>query len=389
MGEPTKKIKPLSIVCFALAVVLGAVAIFFLFFGGVSGKEQTQKEPVDIYYATEQDEPAYLNVQYMSDAVAYLEAVESMQYYITFDSQWNPSVICLYDSELATYQPYIDWLFSDTTDGRPEEIKVTGYSVPYDEELKGFVIEYFNALVGVDAVTEDNFEEYFGGFYLTTGLSSTGYENFNIGIYCLLGVVALVIIGVAISYNNLKSVTEAEEANYLEVHKTYKVRGVIGALLGALLGGVLWTAVGALGFISGWIGILIVFFAMTGYRIFAKEESGFGTAVSVIFSLLVIFPATYLAGVWTFYQELNKTVSEYISLGRAFQGYSEYLTKTDSWGAMIYNMVMGYVCMLVAGGYSAAGVFKRKKQEEENITEFANVNTAAAEEQAEEEKNDQ
>lgn len=377
MGEQTKKIKPLSVICFLLAVILGAVSIFFMFFGNVPKKAEEQREPVDVYYATKQDEPVYLTMQYMTESVAYLEAVESTQYYITFDSEWNPAVICLYDRELEAYQPYIDWLFTDATTGGPEEIEVTGYSVPFDEELKRFVMEYFNAMVGETAATEENFAEYFGGFYLTTGQNSSGYKNFNIGIYCLLGAVAFVIIGVAVSYNNLKSATETEASNYLEVHKTYKGRGMLGALLGALLGGVLWAAVGALGYISGWIGILIVFFATTGYRIFAKEESGFGTAVSIIFSLLVIFPATYFAGVWVFYQELNNSLSEYIPLSRAFLGYGEYLTKTDSWGAMIYSLVMGYVCMLIAGCYSGAGVFKRKKKEKSEVARMANLNVNA------------
>ena len=71
----------------------------------------------------------FLEMQYMTESVAYLEAVESMQYYITFDSEWNPAVICLYDSDVATYQPYIDWLYTEETEGGPEEIKVTGYSI--------------------------------------------------------------------------------------------------------------------------------------------------------------------------------------------------------------------------------------------------------------------
>ena len=378
MQEQPKKIKPLSILCFLLAAIMAAASVFFLFFGGIPSEAENEKEPVDVYYATVQDEPVYLNMQYMTESVAYLEAVESMQYYITFDSVFNPAVICLYDSELVTYQPYIDWFFTDAETGGPEEIRVAGYSVPYDEELKQFVTEYYNALLGEEVVTEENFESYFGGFYLTTGQNSDSYESFNIGIYCLLGVVAFVIIGVAISYNNLKTVSEAEAANYLEVRETHKGRGVLGAFLGALLGGVLWAAIGALGYISGWIGVLIVLFATTGYRIFAKEESGFGTVVSVIFSWLVVLPATYFAGVWTFYQELNSYVSEYIPLGRAFMEYGPYLTKTDSWGPMIYNIVIGYVFMLFSGAYSASGVFKRKKKEEAGITELANVSTSAA-----------
>lgn len=380
MGEQTRKIKPLSIVCFALAAILAVAAVFFIFFGNMPEKTEEQAEPVSVLEATGQDEYVYLDMQYMTESVAYLEAVESMQYYIAMDSEFVPAVICLYDSDLATYQPYIDWLYTDETEGGPEEIRVTGYSVPYDAELRQFVIEIYNAVFGAEILNEDNFEEIFGKCYLTVGQSSDNYENFNIGIYLLLGMVILIIIGVAVSYNSMLDKNIDGQENILEVHKVYRGRGVIGALLGALLGGVLWMVVGALGYISGWIGILIVLFANAGYKLFAKEKSGFGTVISLIFSLLVIFPATYLAGVWVFYVELNKQIPEYITLGRAFSGYAEFLTKNDGWGDVTYNMVMGYVFMVGAGLYSLGGRKKVKKAEESEISQVTNaVNTENAE----------
>ncbi len=373
MGEPKKRMKPLSVACMVTAAALLLVAVYFMFFGDFTGKKEEQKEPVLITEVTAQDEPAYLKMQYMTESVAYVEAVESMQYYITFDSEWNPAVICLYDSEKAIYQPYIDWLYTESEEGEPEEIQVTGYSVPYDAELKQFVIECINAIFGIEFVSEDNFEELFGKYYLTIGKNSGNYEKFNIGIYCLLGAVILTVVGVAISYNSLMTAMDEEAGNYFEVRRTYKGRGILGALLGALLGAILWAAVGALGYISGWIGVLMVLFATTGYKIFAKEESKLGTVIAVIFSLILVLPATYLAGVWTFYQELNKSMAEYITLGHAFQGFAEYLTKTDSWGNMIYNIAMGYLFMLVAGGYSIAGVSKRKKKKETSAAVYTNA----------------
>ena len=349
MGEQKRKMKPLSIVCFLLAAVLLAVSVFFLCFGQKPIKEKEQREPLDVYYATEQDEYVYLKMQYMTESVAYLEAVESMQYYITLDNDGNPAVICLYDSDLENYQPYIDWLYTEETKGGPEEILVRGYSVLFDDDLRQFVIENYNTVFGVDYLTEQNFEDYFGKCYLTLEQKGDSYENFNIGIYCLLGMVILIIIGVAISYQSLQEAAISGDGNYLEVHKTYKGRGVLGALLGALLGGVLWTAVGALGYISGWIGILIVLFAINGYKLFAREESIFGTVVGVVFSLLMVLPATYLAGVWTYYQNLNESLSEYITLKRAFQEFSQFLTRAEAWESMIYNIVMGYIFMIATG----------------------------------------
>jgi len=388
MEELKKKLKPLSVVCLAVGAVLLLAAVYFMFFKGVTVKSADQKEAVSIYEATAKDEPAYLNLKYMTESVAYVEAVESMQYYITFDSELNPAVICLYDSEKATYQPYIDWFYSDETEGEPEEIRVTGYSVPFDADLKQFTIEGINASFGMEFITEDNFEEVFGEYYLTVGQNSGTYESFNTGIYCLLGAVVVIVIGVAISYNSLKKVSDAEAANYLEVHKTYKGRGILGAFLGALLGAILWAAVGALGYISGWIGVLMVLFATTGYKLFAKEESKLGTVLAVVFSLILVLPATYFAGVWVFYQELNKSMAEYITLGRAFQGFSTYLTKYDAWGDMIYNIAMGYIFMLVAGGYSISGMNKRKKQEATSTVEYATAGQEFAEEQQEEQNED-
>lgn len=383
MGEPMKKIKPLSIILWVVAAILGVAAIFFMFFGNAVSKAEDDREPIDVYYATEQDEPAYLLLQYMTESVAYLEAVESMQYYITFDSDWNAAVICLYGSELANYQKYIDWLYSTETENGPEEIQVNGYSVPYDEDLKQFVIEGFNDTFGAELITEQNFEDYFGKCYLTIGQNGGNYEKFNLGIYCMLGAVIFVILGVVVSYKSIQTTEDEKAGNYLEARTVHRGRGVLGALLGALLGGVLWAAVGALGYISGWIGVLIVLFAKTGYKLFAKEKSGFGTAVSLIFSLLVVLPATYFAGVWMFYQDLNENISGYVTLGRALTGYGEYLTKTDNWGSMIHSIVMGYVFMLVAGCYGALGVARNQKQEPSKVAEYSNVNLCSQDEERE------
>jgi len=380
MGETKRKIKPLSIVCFVLAALLAAAAIYFMFFGNMPAKGEEQKEPIDIYTATGQDEYAYLNLQYMSESIACLEAVESMQYYITFDSEWNSSVICLYDSELEAYRPYIDWFYTEETEGGPEETRVTGYSVPYDDDLRQFVIECYNEMFGIELVNKQNFAEVFGTCYLVTGQSSDAYKTFNIGIYCLLGMVIFVIVGVGASYRSLQTMEEGSMESCLEVRKTYKGRGVIGALLGALLGGVLWTVVGALGYISGWIGVLTVLFATIGYKLFAKEESGFGTVISVIFSLIMVFPATYLASVWSFYQELNASISEYVTLARAFVEFPKFLSNTGSWGSMTYNIALGYVFMFIAGAYSISGVLKRKKQEKAMAEQMTDVTAEMPEE---------
>ncbi len=376
MGEPTKKWNPLTYVCLLAGVILMATAVFFMFRGSINPQknEEIAKKAEDVYEADKSNKPVYVNIQYMSEAIAYKEALPDMQYYLTFDKELNPALVCVHDDDLKAYQEYIDWMYNEDVAEAPAAGVMYGYSVKTDSDLRGFVIEAYNMLFGEEYLNDRNFDTFFGEYYLVMGQERSQYDSFNKGIYCMLAAVIVIVIGVALSYQAMKPEEVPGNATCLEVHKTHRVRGVLGALVGALLGGILWAAVGALGYISGWIGILTLLFAKTGYSLFAKEEGKLGTVCSLIFSLLMVLPATYLGGVWNYYQELNKMMPVYISLGRATKGLMEYLSEAGDLESVIYNIGMGYLFMLLAAGHLVTRTAKKEQQKQSDIAARAGLN---------------
>ena len=84
--------------------------------------------------------------------------------------------------------------------------------------------------------------------------------------------------------------------------------------------------------------------------------------IAVILGLIVIAPATYLSGAWSYYRELNKVIPGYISFWEAAAKMPEYLSEYNEWGALLQNMVMGYVFAGIASLYFVAGMFGKNKK---------------------------
>ena len=365
-AQPPKKKKNkvpgIILMALGLVVLIGGLAVTLL---GSHADALETSEPVDIYEASQTDEYVYTYVQYMTESVAYYEAMDNMQFYIVMDADWSPSVICLHADELETYQPYIDWLYSDSYENEPKELRITGYAQPYDEELKELVIEGFIYDFGEGYVDKSNFSEWFGDYYLQIGQKNGAYQISNAGIIMVLAAIVLIVIGGAMVYEPVKPA--AAENSYgsspiIEDKKPGVAMGILGAFLGALLGGLLWTVVGALGYVSGWIGLLIIIFAHTGYKILSKREDKIGMGFSILFSILVVIPATYLTYVWLYYGAVNEGMSGYTTLTRAMVELPGYMERFDMWGDFFGDIIMGYFFMLVMGIYMLLGTFGKKNK---------------------------
>ena len=276
-----KKNKIPGMVLLILGAVFLLIGIAIVFVGGNTDMLESEN-PIDIFQATETDQYVFTAVQYMTDPVAYYEAMENMQFYIVCDSDWYPCVICLHTDELEAFQPYIDWLYSESYDNEPEEMWITGYAQPFDAELAELVIEGFVDNFGDGIVDETNFTEWFGEYYLQVGQKNSAFGLSNVGIFILLLAVVLLVIGGALLYEKPAYMSSAY-ANGPVIQENNIGLGILGALLGALVGGLAWTIVGVLGFVSGWIGALIVFCAFRGYAILSHREDRAGLIISIIF----------------------------------------------------------------------------------------------------------
>lgn len=67
------------------------------------------------------------------------------------------------------------------------------------------------------------------------------------------------------------------------------VTGIIGAILGSLIAGVLWIIVAMMGYIIGWVGFITVILAIGGYKKFGGRINMVGALICSVISLAVIY----------------------------------------------------------------------------------------------------
>lgn len=81
--------------------------------------------------------------------------------------------------------------------------------------------------------------------------------------------------------------------------------GILGAFLGAMIGGVLWVVISQFNIIAGIVGFVIVYLAVKGYEFLGGRIDKKGIAAVVFISLLTVVLAEYIAYVIVVYQELS------------------------------------------------------------------------------------
>lgn len=352
-----------------LGGLLIAAGLFLVFSAGFSGQQETQ-EAVDVYLAETEDQYVFAPVQFMTEPVARYGAMDKLQIYIALDEEWNPSVVCLHDEARELIQPYIDYLYLDSADTPPEMLEIKGYARPFDGDLKKMVIEGFAEVFGEGYVNESNFGEWFGTYFVQTGRKSSAYGTSNAGFYlCMAGIAAVVICGAllykkpgskAAQYHGQGSGMQGyqyEDQGGLVIVKSSRLLGFLGAVLGALLGGFLWAVVMVLGYVSGWLGILIIVFAHTGYVIGSGREDIFGRVASILLGVLVVVPAAFLAEGWGYYRMVNESVSGYISFARALAELPHFMDSFGLWKDLQTNLIAGYGYMAVAAVYYIGSFF--------------------------------
>ena len=137
--------------------------------------------------------------------------------------------------------------------------------------------------------------------------------------------------------------------------------GVLGAALGALVGGAVWTGIGCLGFISGWIAVLIFVLALYGYKLFTKKQDLLGNIISAVFCLIVIFPATWAAYAFSVWKALNEGFGSGFSYMEVLFDLGSYMDRYELWGNLGANLLMGYGFTLLVAFFYVIGSIKNRK----------------------------
>lgn len=146
--------------------------------------------------------------------------------------------------------------------------------------------------------------------------------------------------------------------------------GIIGAVVGILVGTVLWVLIGQIGFIAGIAGYAIVFCGMKGYELLGGKLSKAGIVICIILSFLAIIGAEIVSLGITAYRELGEYYS--ITLGEAFSLLPELLQEPEIIGAVAKDLFVGYALSIWASFSSVKSIWRQTggRQEENTLEKF-------------------
>lgn len=126
--------------------------------------------------------------------------------------------------------------------------------------------------------------------------------------------------------------------------------GIIGAIIGAIPGVLLWILIGQLGRVAVICGVAIAIGALYGYAFLGKNISKTGLIVCGI----VVLVATFVGIQFDYYLTFMRVYE--LTLPEAMYVMQYALAEDASFrGSYIVNLVLGYLCSIVG---SAAGVSK-------------------------------
>ena len=126
------------------------------------------------------------------------------------------------------------------------------------------------------------------------------------------------------------------------------VAGIVGAFLGALIGGACIILIGMLGYIASVSGLILAVCTLKGYELLAGKRSGKGIVISILFMLATPYIADRIEWAIVIMQEF----AEYgVTFGEGFAAVPELLKDGSiEMGGYMKNLLMIY-------GFCALGAF--------------------------------
>ncbi len=131
-----------------------------------------------------------------------------------------------------------------------------------------------------------------------------------------------------------------EREEYVELKQPERVGlGVLGALVGAILGGASIVLFNLMGIIAALSGVLIAFFTLKGYELMAKKLSKKGIIICVVLMILSVLVADWV--VWAL--AMMETFPEY---GLTFMDCMQYVPQMLMDGSIAMSDYLGNLGML-------------------------------------------
>lgn len=263
---------------------------------------------------------------------------------------------------------------------------VEGYAMEIDEELKTIAIEEYNYLWNSEILTEENFEDYMGCYYLDTTYQPESEEEDPITVI-LTGTLVLAM-GVFLIYSGIKKpkkeaavtqktsqeVVVPQEATAENLGITYTsdavaeipVQGniivaVLASIVCAASGAILWILFYKMGRITYLAGLLAVMGAVFGYSKIGRRELTTGAAIwCILVGLCWIVIGNYVSYAWEIMDAVNASNPGRTDFIKVLTNMPWLMQEMELWGSFFTELGIGIVFALLGG---VGSLFGNKKKD--------------------------
>lgn len=171
----------------------------------------------------------YITVSKMSEKFAYYENSNKEIHFVIEEEdtgQWHTYLIAIDADDYDKYKEIIDYTYERTTEV-PKPIKVYGYPVVIDDELKQLAIQNITNFVPAEnevVINKDNFNTYLTNSYLDTTLPRQ--EKFSLVLFLVIIILILVILMFILTIFDQDKVVyrKVEDVYYGSRKKLFSVR---------------------------------------------------------------------------------------------------------------------------------------------------------------------
>lgn len=145
---------------------------------------------------TDVNEYSYIEVSKMSEKFAYYSTnKKSIHFVIEKEEtgQWHTYLIAINDSDYSKFKDIIDYTY-ERTEEEPDPVKVYGYPVIINDELKDLAIKNLPNFIPAEnevIITKDNFDQYLTNSYLDTTIERE--DTFSVPLLIILLMIFVMI----------------------------------------------------------------------------------------------------------------------------------------------------------------------------------------------------
>ena len=211
-----------SFVCliYLIVITILIVCIYQLYNEKKEILPWSQVESVDDY--------SYITISKMSEKFAYYQDSNKEIHFVIEQEDtglWHTYLIAIDADDYDKYKAIIDYTYERTSEV-PEPVKVYGYPVVIDDELKQLAIQNITNFVPAEnevVITNDNFNTYLTNSYLDTTIPQR--EQFSV-VLCIVIIILIIVLFLFILtlFDRDKIVYQKVEDVYHKKKKLFSVR---------------------------------------------------------------------------------------------------------------------------------------------------------------------